>query len=344
MGSLNRLIIVLFFAGLAACKNTPNSDYPNTPQAAANSDFRVEILHPDGEKIISSEAQIEVIAEGHDWTEGPLFVPAGNFLLYSDIPRNSIYRWKEGEGSSLYLKPSGSTGLIEREGQPGSNGLLLNAEGRLVLCQHGDRRVALGGMPNEDIKADYHTLADKFQGAQLNSPNDGDFHSNGDLYFTDPPYGLDQNMEDEAKELDFQGVYRLKPTREVDLVSDALKYPNGIALSHDEKKLYVANSGVEKLYWMVFELDENGLAKSNKIFYDVSEYKGQNKGAPDGLKVNRNGVIFATGPEGVWIFNEEAEVLARIYTGQKTSNCALSADEKQLFMTADDFVLRIPLL
>ncbi|MBX2871550.1 MAG: SMP-30/gluconolactonase/LRE family protein, partial [Saprospiraceae bacterium] len=251
MKNITNLFLLATISLIGACQSNSESAPANSTPTESHSDFRVQILHPDGEKVISPQAQIEVIAEGHEWTEGPLYVPDGDYLLYSDIPRNAIYKWTEAEGSHLFLQPAGSTGLIEREGQPGSNGLLLNAEGRLVLCQHGDRRVAIGEKPSDNIKPEYETLADKYQEAQLNSPNDGDFHSNGDLYFTDPPYGLDKNMEDPAKELDFQGVYRLKPDGQIDLISKDLKYPNGIALSKDEKKLYVANSGKERLYWMV---------------------------------------------------------------------------------------------
>jgi len=345
MNTLQTLFFCLMVTGLISCRNIdkPAASAEKAP-TGIEAAFRIEILQPEGEKIISKSAKIEVIAEGQNWTEGPLYVTDGGYLLFSDIPENEILKWKEGEGLSLFLSPSGATGLLKRETSQGSNGLLLNAENQLVLCQHGDRRVAICRAPLDAIKPVFETLANKFEGKHLNSPNDGDFHSNGDLYFTDPPYGLNGLLEDEAKELDFQGIYRLKPNGQLDLLSIDLRFPNGIALSHDEKKLYVANSDKENPLWMVFDLDENGLLKNGRIFYDVGDLKDPDPGYPDGLKINRHGIIFATGPGGVWIFNESATVLARIYTGQLTSNCTLSTDEKTLFLTADDYVLKLPLL
>jgi len=318
----------------------PSNEEPSGIEAA----FNIEIMDAEGAKVISESAKIEVIAEGHEWTEGPIYVAEGDYLLYSDIPKNKIFKWKEGEGKSLYLEPAGTTGILERKNPVGSNGLLLNAQNQLVLCQHGDRRMAVCTAPLSDIKPEYKTLADKYDGKQLNSPNDADFHSNGDLYFTDPPYGLDNGLEDENKELDFQGIYRLKPDGHLDLLSTDLKFPNGIVLSQDEKKLYVANSEPSRCIWMVFDVDSEGMAQNGSVFYDATPDEEKYKGKPDGMKINQQGIIFATGPGGVWIFDENATVLARVYTGQATSNCALSADEKMLYLTADDYVLRVPLL
>ena len=313
---------------------------PIIQKIKVESKFNILILKPEGKEIIDKDAKIEVIAQGQRWSEGPLYVPNGDYFLYSDVPENSVFKWKEGEGKSVFLKPSGYTGIIKRPTARGSNGLLLNDKGQLVLMQQGDRRVALCTAPLENIQPEFVTLVDNYQGKQLNSPNDGTFHSNGDLYFTDPPYGMGK----QKKEVGFSGVYRLKPDGHLDVVTKELRFPNGLALSPDEKRLYVASSDSENLVWMVYELDENGLAKNSRVFYDANAFKGHNTGSLDGMKINKAGIIFATAPGGVWIFNEKAELLAKIFTGQKTANCALSSDEKILFLTADDYILKVPLL
>ncbi|MGM0622090.1 MAG: SMP-30/gluconolactonase/LRE family protein [Bacteroidota bacterium] len=292
-------------------------------------------------KIISGN--IETLAEGHEWTEGPLWLPGENKLIYSDIPKNSIYEWSEENGKKLYLKPAGYTGFVEREGEPGSNGLLLNPEGKLVLCQHGDRRMAVMNAPVSAPKAEFTTLTDSYNGKRLNSPNDAAFHKNGDLYFTDPPYGLEQNENDPAKELDFQGVFRLDKNGKITLLTKELTRPNGIAFSPDFKKLYVANSDPQKAIWMVYNVDKNGLLKNGKVFYDVTDKVAKYQGLPDGMKVHPDGWIFATGPGGLLIFSPDGTHLGTVMTGQATSNCAFNEGFSELYLTADDYLMRIKL-
>lgn len=304
---------------------------------------RVEILDPEALAILDSAAKPEVIGEGFKWTEGPLYIAQGGYLIFSDIPGNKIYKWKDGQGTSVYLEPSGNTGPAGKAKEPGSNGLLLNAAGELVLCQHGDRRIAKMDAALSDPKPRFTTLADRYNGKRFNSPNDAVYHPNGDLYFTDPPYGLEKGIADTGKQLDFQGVYRLKPNGQLDVVTKELKYPNGIAVSPDGKLLYVASSDGANNVWMQYELDANGLAKSQRVFYEVHAYEGKNMGGPDGMKVSKRGYVFATGPGGVWLFNAGGKLLARIHTGHLTSNCALSSDERVLFMTCDDYVMRLQL-
>jgi gluconolactonase len=303
----------------------------------------IERSDPALGQVLASEAIIEVLSSGYEWTEGPLWVAAEQMLLFSDIPRNSIYKWKEGDGASLFLKPAGFTGEMERKGEPGSNGLLLDPQGNLVLCQHGDRRLArlVGGF--SDPKPNYETLVDNFQGKRFNSPNDATYSKSGDLYFTDPPYGLEGNMDDPAKEISFQGVYRLKAGSDVaELLIDTLSRPNGIALSPKEDRLYVANSDPDKAIWMTYKLQDGKLSEG-KEFYNATSLVGEEKGLPDGLKVHSSGVIFATGPGGVWVFGADGTVLGKIKTGQATANCALDNDEKYLYITADMYLLRIKL-
>jgi len=291
--------------------------------------------------IIPKESKIEVIAEGHDWTEGPLWLPEQEMLLYTDIPRNAVYSWKEGEKAKEYLKPSGFQGENFEGSEPGANGLLLNSEGKLVLCQHGERQIALMQSSVSEPTANYKTLTSAYKGRRFNSPNDAVFKSNGDLYFADPPYGLPQQMDDPAKELDYQGVYRLRKEGKLNLLTTEFTRPNGIAFSPDEKKLYVANSDPELAIWKVFDVLEDGSIRNGRIFYDATELVAQEKGLPDGLKVDNKGNLFATGPGGVFIFSPEGKVLGKIKTGQATSNCAFNADKSTLYITADSYVLRL---
>ena len=338
--------VLWFVVAAISCQSNKENTTTEKASAEINTDSvvrRIAILDTEALRIIDSSAAIDVIAGGYKWTEGPVFIKDSGYLLFSDIPNNKIYKWKEGFGASLYLTPSGHTGPEKKEVEPGSNGLLLDAKGNLVLCQHGDRRIARMVAPLNNPKPEFITLADRFNGKRLNSPNDAVFHPNGDLYFTDPPYGLDKRMADTAKDLDFQGVYRLKPNGQLDLVTKELKLPNGIALSPDAKLLYVSNSDSTNMVWMRYELDENGLIKNKRLFYHAQAYDGTSAGNPDGMKVNKKGYLFAAGPEGIWIFNPAGKVLARIYTGAKTANCAFSPDEKRLFITCSTKVLTIRL-
>ncbi len=304
---------------------------------------QIERLDVEINQIVADDVSIEVLAYGFEWSEGPVWISEGKFLLFSDIPPNSIYKWSEADSIELFVKPSGYTGEPGRAGEPGSNGLLLDEQGRLVLCQHGDRRVAVMDTPIENPAPEYITLADNYQGKRLNSPNDAVFHSNGDLYFTDPPYGLEKNVDDPAKELPFQGVYKLGTEGDVILLTDELSRPNGIGLSPDEKTLYVANSDPEKAIWMAYDINADGLLENGGVFYDATAKVGQEKGLPDGLKVHSSGIIFATGPGGVLIFNPDGRHLGTIKTTEATANCAFDDSESYLYITADMYLLRVRL-
>jgi gluconolactonase len=332
--------LFLLSATLFSCK-TRQTQIRKMQQKQATA-VKIDIIDNEALNIFDTSEKIETITKGFGWTEGPLYVEDGGYLLFSDVINNKIYKWKEGQGVTVYLNPSGNTGTISSN-EPGSNGLVLDREGQLVLCQHGDRRIAKMISPLNNPKPEFLTLADNYKGKRFNSPNDAVYHANGDLYFTDPPYGLQKGIEDSSRQLDFQGVYRLKPGGQVDLITRELKYPNGIALSPDGKFLYVANSGNENFVWMKYELDTNGLIKNRHIFYEAHSYEGKNSGAPDGLKVNKKGYVFASGPLGLWIFAPAGKLIARLYTGQLTSNCTFSPDEHTLFITCDDYVMRLKL-
>lgn len=291
---------------------------------------------PRLDALIPPDARIEVLGTGFEWSEGPVWVRDGGYLLFSDIPRNSVMKWKEGEGITLFMKPSGYTGVAPYGREPGSNGLALDREGRLVLCEHGDRRVAR--LEKEGGKK---TLADSYQGKRLNSPNDLVFHSNGDLYFTDPPYGLPRQWDDPRRELDFCGVYRLSTDGKLTLLTREMTRPNGIAFSPDERTLYVAQSDPKRAVWMAFPVKSDGTLGEGRVFYDATRLVGKMPGLPDGLKVDRSGNLFATGPGGVHIFSPDGRSLGRIDTGEATANCAWSDDGSTLYITADMYLCRV---
>ena len=288
------------------------------------------------DELIPPGAKLEKLAEGFDWSEGPVWVRDGGYLLFSDIPRNSVMKWQPDAGISLYLKPSGYTGAGDWGKEPGSNGLLIDKSGRLILCQHGDRRIAR-------LEADrtFKTLADRYQGKRLNSPNDGVFKSNGDLYFTDPPYGLPKNWDDPHRELDFCGVYRLSPGGEVTLLTKEMTRPNGIAFSPDEKTLYVAQSDPAAALWKAFPVNDDGTLGSSRVLHDVTSWVKSKPGSPDGMKVDQRGYLFATAPGGVHVFAPDGTHLGGINTGERTANCAWGDDGSTLYITADMYLCRI---
>jgi gluconolactonase len=298
----------------------------------------IERLDPRLDKLVPPQAVIEKLADGFDWAEGPVWDRAGKYLLFSDVPRNHVLKWKQGQGVSVYLEPSGYTGSTPRGGEPGSNGLLIDAAGMLVLCQHGDRRVA-----RLTDSGRFTTLADRYEGKRLNSPNDGTFDSQGNLYFTDPPYGLLGKNDDPTKELPFNGVYRLAKSGRLTLLTKEMTFPNGIALSPDEKTLYVANSDPQKAIWMAFPLKADGTLGAGRVFFDATKWSGKKKGLPDGMKVDAAGNIFATGPGGVYVFAADGSQLGTIDPGEATANCGWGDDGSTLYLTADMYLCRIRL-
>ena len=297
----------------------------------------IERKDPKFDALIAPDAKVEELAGGFKWSEGPVWDKKHAQVLFCDIPNNMIYKWSDKEGLKEFLKPSGYTGSEPFAGsEPGSNGLAFHKDGHLVLCQHGDRRVS------KLVDGKFVTLADKFEGKRLNSPNDLVYHTNGDLYFTDPPYGLPGQMKDPKKELDFQGVYRLKPTGELTLMTKVMSRPNGIGLSPDNKTLYVANSDPEKANWMSFPVKEDGTLGEGKQFFDSTDMvKAKKPGLPDGLKVDQQGNIWATGPNGVFVFDAMGKHLGSIITNDKTANCGFGDDGSTLYITANDKLIRI---
>ncbi|HWN96446.1 MAG TPA: SMP-30/gluconolactonase/LRE family protein, partial [Methylomirabilota bacterium] len=251
----NKLVALVCVAALAftACKSRvaplvaelkciPPANDTNEPITVRNESGAlgtIERLDPALDDLLPKRAVIEKLAHGFNWSEGPVWMPAG-YLLFSDVPLNTIFKWVPQGGVSIFIQPSGYSGTVPRGGEPGSNGLTRDKQGRLIACQHGDRRVARW----ENGK--WVALADRFEGKRFNSPNDAVVKSNGDIYFTDPPYGLVKNVNDPAKEIPFQGVYRVTPDGKVTLLTSEVTRPNGLAFSPDEKILYVASSDPRK--------------------------------------------------------------------------------------------------
>lgn len=297
----------------------------------------VEYISDELSSIIKKDAKVEVLAKGFQFTEGPLWVAKEKMLLFSDVPANTIYKWTEAKGKEVFLKPGGYTGAEERGGFMGPNGLLLTPDGKLWISQHGDRRIAELDASLADPKPKYTTVADAFDGKKLNSPNDLILSKAGDLYFTDPSYGLASNSK---KEIAFQGVYKMSPTGKVTMLLDSIDQPNGIAMFPDQKTLLVSNSDPNKKRWYAYDLAKDGSITSGKIFYDASEAAGS--GLSDGFKIDKKGNVFASGPGGIWIFNKSGELLGKIkIEGTTAANCALTPDGKTLFITAEKYLLRM---
>ena len=303
----------------------------------------IERLDPALDRLIAPDATIEVLAGGYEWTEGPVWVKNGGYLLFSDIPKNAINRWKQGEGARLYLTPAGYTGSEPRGGETGSNGLVIDHEGRLVLAQHGDRRIGRMDAPLDKPQAKFTTLADRYNGARFNSPNDLVFHSNGDLYFSDPAYGMEKQWDDPKRELPYAGVFRRAKDGTVTLLTRDMTRPNGLAFSPDERRLYVAQSDPQAAIWRVFDVKADGMIENGRVLLDATPMTKDRRGLPDGLKIDTEGNLFATGPGGVLVITPQGKHLGTIVTGQATSNCAFGDDGRRLYMTADDYLMRVRL-
>ena len=294
-------------------------------------------LDPRFDQIVPATAALERVADGFAWAEGPVWSRVGNYLLFSDVPNNRIVKWKAGEQTSVFLQPSGYSGSEPFTGrEPGSNGLTFDNEGRLVFCEHGDRRISR--LEKDGTRT---TLVDNYNGKRLNSPNDLVYKSNGDLYFTDPPFGLPQTFDDPQKQLSFQGVYRLSRDGKLTLLTTEVKAPNGIAFSPDEKRLYVADSA--RTLWFVFDVKTDGTLSPGRVLFDGTEVSKGRPGVADSLKVDAFGNIFAAAPGGLFVLAPDGALLGRFDLGTATGNCAWGEDGSTLFITSNSSVYRIRL-
>jgi len=357
---ISSLLAALTVVGFAGCKSTPNAEAPapavstsisNEFQCLAPANTRhapiivkrasgplgtIERIDPAIDSLLPKDAVIEKLAEGFDWSEGPVWMP-GKYLLFSDVPLNTVFRWDERKGVSIYIQASGYNGEMPRGGEPGSNGLTRDKEGRLILCQHGNRRLA-----RLEKNGTLTQLAEFYRTRRFNSPNDAVVKSNGDVYFTDPPYGLPGNVDDPTKEIPFQGVYRVSAkSGEVTLLTSEMSRPNGLAFSPDESVLYVANSDPKYAVWTAFPVNQDGTLGFGNVLLDVTAMAKERKGLPDGLKVDRQGNLWATGPGGVLVISREGKHLGTLATGEATANCAWGDDGSTLYITADMYLCRV---
>ena len=300
----------------------------------------VERLSPEINNLIEKNARIEILANGFEWSEGPVWSSQLNSILFSDVPENVIYSWNEDKGLEIFTRPIGYSGEVPNLKKAGTNGLTIDADGNLIICMHGDRKITKLEQLNTNKRA---TVVNSFDGNLLNSPNDLVYDSKGNLYFTDPPYGLLEGDDDKLKEIPFNGVYKLSPNGDIEVLIKNLTRPNGISISNDEKTLYVANSDNSNAIIMEYELSEFGV-KNPQIFFDGNELARKDIGLFDGLKVHPTGNVFATGPGGVLVIKENGDHIGTIRTEVKTANCAFDENFQYLYMTSDMYLTRIKLL
>ena len=311
---------------------------PTAPIAVAPREVNVDVVRHDPaiDGIVPANPKLFKLAEGFQFTEGPIWLKAG-YLLFSDPNANTIYKYSAaGAKLSVFKTNSGYSGKdVAEYFQPGSNGLALDPQSRLTINEHGNRRVT-----RVEKDGRVTVLADKYEGKRLNSPNDLVYRSDGTLFFTDPPFGLPKFYDDPRKELPYSGVFALHKGQ-LKLVSTDLKGPNGIAFSLDEKYLYVGNWDPEKKIIMRYEVGADGSLSSGKVFFDMTKAPGED--ALDGIKVDRQGNLYVSGPGGLWIISPEAKHLGTIIAPKHPHNLAWGDDGKTLYMTAQGSLYRMPL-
>ncbi len=304
---------------------------------------RITRLDPALDALIDPFSPIEVIASGFKWAEGPVWVKKGGYLLFSDVPMNIAYRWKAGDGARAFLSPSGLAGPIPAGvREAGSNGMILDARGALLMADSGTRAIA-----RVDLATKKKTIvAGTFEGKKFNSCNDLATGRDGIIYFTDPPYGLSEGDDSPLKQLAYNGVYRVNADgSDVSLIDKSLKRPNGIGVSPGLDRLYVSQSDPDAAKIYTCELAADGSASSELVpFVDFSaEVAKKLPGLPDGMKVARSGYLFASGPGGIWVISPEGKKLGVIATGKAAANCCFGEDGKTLFITSSDMVVKVRL-
>jgi len=300
----------------------------------------IERLSSEMDEYISKDSKIEIIAKGFNWSEGPVWSKKLNALLFSDVPNNVIYKWDKKNGLSTFINEIGYSGIVPNSKKAGTNGLTIDQEGNLIICMHGDRRIVK--LIDWNSK-EFLPVATSFNNKLFNSPNDLVYNSKKELFFTDPPYGLRNGDNDKLKELQFNGVFRLSNDGELKVLIKNLSRPNGIAISIDEKTLYVANSDSKNPVIMKYKITDEGV-ENPEVFFDGSVLSKKDIGLFDGLKVHPSGTIFATGPGGVLLINKEGNHIGTIRTKVRSANCSFDDKFEYLYMTSHQYLTRIRII
>lgn len=302
----------------------------------------IERLSAELDAVIASNAKMELVAEGFNWSEGPVWLPREKKLLFSDVPENKVYQWSAENGLSMYLTPSGYTGTEPRKGGKGSNGLALNTDGDLILCQHGDRIISKLVSLKDSVSPVFEPVISGFAGKKFNSPNDLTFDKKGNIYFTDPPYGLPKG---DLGEIGINGVYFYSANGEISLLDGDLSKPNGIVVSHDGKILYVAESNIPKPIIWAYDIVKSGVVANKRVFFDPGKIIKNSifKQNPDGIKLDKNGNIFVAAADGILVITPQGKHIGTLNMGRSTGNCEFTDDYKYLFITADDYLVRVEL-
>lgn len=296
-------------------------------------------IDPQLNRLIPADAKIEIIASGFGHLEGPVWVRDSNMLLVNDTKSQTTYRWSATAGLSKFAENTGYTGKLPYSDEPGSNGMTLDGRGRLIVCDHGDRRVAALPLHGKSGK---QTLTDNVAGKRCSSPNDVVAHPNGSLYFTDPPYGLPLKDKDPTRETPVNGVYRLTANGTVTLLINDMTLPNGLTFSPNYKTLYVSQSDSLKPLIMAYPMLANGLLGKGRVYFDgASLPKFRPKEVFDGLKADQSGNLWGTGPGGVLVISPTGKLLGRIDTGEVVANCAWGDDGSTLYIASEMFLCRI---
>ncbi|TGV02587.1 SMP-30/gluconolactonase/LRE family protein [Flavivirga rizhaonensis] len=362
--SINKALLLVFFTFttiLNGCKSSHDEKKQSSIEADSHEEKRlkekskvvidslnkypsygsIERLHPEIDSILSIYSRIDLVAKGFNWSEGPVWLAKEQKLLFSDVPENKVYQWNDLDGLSVYLTPSGYTGTKPKEGHVGSNGLALDGNGDLILCQHGDRAISRLISLSDSLGPKYEPLVTNYKGKRFNSPNDLMFDKKGNMYFTDPPYGLGKEKSD----LGFNGVYFYSESSELILLDDELDYPNGLVVSNDGKILYVAESNIPKPIIWAYDIIKPGKVRNKRMFFDAKEViqSSAAKQNPDGIKLDKNGNIFVAAGDGILIITPKGNHVGTINLGILTGNCEFTDDGKYLFITAQNYLLRVNL-
>lgn len=342
--SLSRRTVLAAASGLAvtACATGPEAAAPGNAMSYP-AIGRIRRLDPALDAVIAPGAVVEQLADGFSWSEGPVWIHDGDYLLFSDVPENRIHRWSEADGLSLFMSPSGWVGAPDpalREG--GSNGLFPAGRGAILMADSGTRAVSRLTLATKAKTV----LAERYQGKRFNSPNDVVLSKTGAVFFTDPPYGLKDDDRSAVKELAFNGVYRIAPDGGVTLLDDSLTRPNGIALSPDERTLYVAVSDPAAAILYAYDLNAAGAVSNRRVLSDMTAQVGDaNPGLPDGMKAAHDGMLFASGPGGIHVIAPQGRTLGVIETGGPIANCAFGGPRGDvLYMTSGNRIARVKTL